>query len=109
VLEEIVRLSCDAEKSRHARYLAVFQLVQRRDRELADPFDDLRRWAALRQLALIQSQELLSAEEFGRFSSQTRDAVQILRGAEPAARPMVGISATLGSKMSRAGVNPIST
>jgi hypothetical protein len=38
VLVEIVRLSSDAEKSRHARYLAMFQLVQRRDRELADPF-----------------------------------------------------------------------
>jgi hypothetical protein len=81
VLVEIVRLSSDAEKSRHARYLAMFQLVQRRDRELADPFDDLRRSTALRQLACLQSRELLSAEEFGRFSSETRGAVQILRGA----------------------------
>jgi hypothetical protein len=42
VLEEIVRLSCDPDKSSHERYLAVFQLIQRRDRELADTFDELR-------------------------------------------------------------------
>jgi hypothetical protein len=56
------------------RYLAVFQLIQRRDRELANTFDDLRRSTALRELALIQSHELLSDEEFGRFSVETRGA-----------------------------------
>ena len=80
VLDEIARLSSDPGKNNHERYLAVFQLMQRRDRELSDVFDDLRRSTALRQLALIQSHELLREEEFGRFSAQTRGAVQILLG-----------------------------
>ena len=80
MLEEIARLSSNPDESFHKRYLAVFKLLERRDRELADTFDDLRRWTALRQRALIQSQELLSAEELGRFSGETRGAVQILLG-----------------------------
>jgi hypothetical protein len=47
---------------------------------LADTFEDLRRSTDMRQLALIQAQELLSEEEFGRFSSQTGGAVPILLG-----------------------------
>jgi hypothetical protein len=49
-----------------------------RDRRVADTFDDLRRSTDMRQLAFIQSHELLRAEAFGCFSSQTRGAVQIL-------------------------------
>jgi len=41
VLKEIVRLSSDAGKNRHECYLSVFQLIQRRDRELADASDAL--------------------------------------------------------------------
>jgi hypothetical protein len=37
-----------------------------------------RRSTALRQLACMQSHDLLSVEEFGRFSSQTRGVVQNL-------------------------------
>jgi hypothetical protein len=58
----------------------VFQLPQRRDRELADTYDVLRRSTAPQQLALIQSHDLLSEEEFGRFSADTLSAVQILLG-----------------------------
>ena len=68
------------DKSSYERYLAVLRLLQRRDRALADTFEDLRRSTEMRQLALIPSQELLREEEFGRFSSQTGGAVPILLG-----------------------------
>jgi hypothetical protein len=58
----------------------VLRLLQRRDRALADTFEDLRRSTDMRQLALIQAQELLSEEEFGRFSSETGGAVPTLLG-----------------------------
>jgi hypothetical protein len=48
---------------------------------LADTFDDPRRSIGMRQLARIQSLDLLTEEEFGRFSTETRGAVQILLGA----------------------------
>src|SRR5688500_9560819 len=72
VLSEVGRLADDAGKSNHERYLAVFRLIERRDRELADAFDGMRRSTAWRQLAWIQSHGLLSEEEMSRFSDETR-------------------------------------
>jgi len=76
VLAEVGRLAADAGKSHHERYLAVFELLKRRDDELADAFNDPRRSTALLQLARIHSQQLLSAEEFARFSPETRASVE---------------------------------
>lgn len=76
VLDEIGRVAADENKTSHERYLAVCKLIERRDGELADAFDDPRRSAALQQLACIQSHELLTEEEMSRFSPETREAVQ---------------------------------
>jgi len=76
VLNEIDRLASDPRRTSHEQYLAVFRLLQRRDRELADAFNDLRRSTALRQLACIQSHKLLTEDEMARFSPDVRDFVQ---------------------------------
>ena len=68
VLTEINRITADPSKTGHERYLAVFRLLQRQDRELADTFNDMRRSPALFQLARIQSHKLLSEEEMAQFS-----------------------------------------
>jgi hypothetical protein len=81
VLSEVGQLAADAGKSAHERYLAVFQLLQSRDKELAGAFDDFRRSTAWRQLAVLRSWGLLSEEEFARFSPETRGAVQAFLGA----------------------------
>jgi hypothetical protein len=80
VLSDVGRLVCGTDKSAHERYLAVFKLLQRRDKELAEAFDDLPRSTAWRQLAAIRSRGLLTDEEFGRFSPETQGAVQIFLG-----------------------------
>jgi hypothetical protein len=46
VLSEISQISSDSNKTRHQRYVAIFKLLERRDRELADAFNDLRRSTA---------------------------------------------------------------
>jgi hypothetical protein len=79
-LAEVGGKAAEADKTAHERYLAVFRLLERRDRELADAFNGARRSAALLQLAHIQSHGLLTAEEMGRFSPETREAVQLLTG-----------------------------
>ena len=76
VLSEIGRLVSDPGRNAHDRYLAVFKVVQQRDKELADAFDDLRRSSAFRQLAVLRSRGLLTDEEFARFSPTTQAAVQ---------------------------------
>ena len=98
MLEAIVHLSSDSGKSSQKRYLVVFQRIQRRDRELADTFDDLRRSTDMRQLACMQSHELLGVEAFDCLSSQTGSAVQILGGASPVDQLMVGRRARLAKK-----------
>jgi hypothetical protein len=81
VLSEVAQLASATGKSAHDRYLAVFKLLQRRDKELAEAFDDLRRSTAWRQLAVLRSQELLTEEEYAGFSPETRAAVEVFLGA----------------------------
>lgn len=80
VLTEVGELAADAAKTNHERYLEVFRLLKRRDKELAAAFDDPRRSVALQQLACIQSHGLLTAEEFARFRPETRASVQAVLG-----------------------------
>lgn len=78
VLEEVTRTAADAAKSHHERYLAVFRLIHERDYELADAFNNPRRSWAITHLARIQWLELLTDDEFARFSPETRDEVRLL-------------------------------
>jgi len=79
-LSEVGRLASETGKTAHERYLAVFRLFERRDRELAEAFDDARRSTALWQLARIQSHGLLTEDEVRRFSPEAREAVRLLTG-----------------------------
>jgi hypothetical protein len=78
ILSEVGDVISDTEQNSHARYLELVKLIERRDGELADAFDDLRRSTALLKLVRMQSQRLLTEAELARFSSETRDAVQRL-------------------------------
>ena len=80
VLSDINQISSDATRTSHQRYLAIYKLIERRDRELAEAFNDLRRSTALRQLAWIQSYKLLTEEEMAAFTAETRDVVQLFSG-----------------------------
>ena len=78
VLSEINQISSDSNKTSHQRYVAIFKLLERRDRELADAFNDLRRSTAWRQLALIQSHGLLTEKEMADFTAETRGVIELL-------------------------------
>jgi hypothetical protein len=80
ILEEIESVVADSGRSHHQRYVAIYQLVERRDREIADAFNDMRRSRAMMRICHLRSLGLLSDEEFARFSEETRDAVQRLLG-----------------------------
>jgi hypothetical protein len=75
VLAEISNLAGDTGTSPHERYLAVYRLVKQRDKELADAFNDPRRSTAFQQLLSLRYLDLLTEEEFARFSPETRDRV----------------------------------
>jgi hypothetical protein len=78
ILDEIQQVSADANQSPHKRYLAVYDLIRRRDREIANAFDDPSRSTAFLRLASIQSHRLLTEEELGRFSPEMRESLRSL-------------------------------
>jgi hypothetical protein len=82
VLAEIERVTGNTVQSAHQRYLDIFKIVEKRDHEMARVFDDLRRSNALTMLARMRSEGLLMADEFSVLTPETRDAIQLLPGAE---------------------------
>ena len=75
VLATSSEIISDAELGNHERYLKLYKLVRERDKELAHMFDRVSRSAALEQLTLLRRENLVTDDEFARFSSETRDAI----------------------------------
>jgi hypothetical protein len=80
VLAEIARVKPDDARSFHQRYLDIFEIVERRDREMARIFDDLKRSNALTMLAQMRSNGLLMEDEFSSLSPETRSAIELRLG-----------------------------
>ena len=79
-LLEIERINCDSAKSFHRKYLDIYEVLQRRDKEIAQTFNDLRRSTALTQLVSMKARGLLTEDEFLRFSQETQNVVNLLLG-----------------------------
>lgn len=62
----------------HQRYLNIFKVMERRDREMARLFNGLKRSEGLMMLARIRSAGLLTEDEFSNLSSETRGVIQML-------------------------------
>ena len=75
-LEEVVAASGGIEGSAHDRYLKIHQLIQTRDEEMANAFNDFRRSTAVMQLGIMRRMKLLTDEELSLFSEQTRVRVE---------------------------------
>jgi hypothetical protein len=78
VLEELLALAQDRSRSPHERYLAVFRLIQQRDQQLADAFNDPTRSRMVLQLATIRALGVLSPSELERFTQETRSILESL-------------------------------
>jgi hypothetical protein len=71
-LAEIQAASSDPEKTSHQRYQAVYKLVEDRDDELANIFDDLKRSNAMGKLFQMRRASLLTDDEWIGFSDEIR-------------------------------------
>jgi hypothetical protein len=80
ILLEIERINCDSAKSFHQKYLDIYKVLHRRDKEIAQTFNNLRRSTAWTQLASMKARGLLTEDEILRFSQETRDVVDLLLG-----------------------------
>jgi hypothetical protein len=70
VLGEVARISSDQTKSQHERYLAIYRLMRKRDKEIDPIFDTLRRSTAVRQIYSFRAHDLLTADELRQFSPE---------------------------------------
>ena len=80
ILLELEQTNADNSKSFYQRYLSIYEVVQKRDKEIARIFDNLSRSTALMKLVAMKSHGLLTEEEFSRFSEETRQAVDLFLG-----------------------------
>lgn len=80
VLSDIEGLAQECAKTSHERYLAIYDLMQQRDRELADTFNNQRRTMAFEQLARMWALNLLTDDEMAHFSPDTREVVRFFAG-----------------------------
>lgn len=78
VLAEAARITNAPGKTNHERYLELYKFMRAQDRDLAAAFDDRRRSNAKVKLAKIYSLGLLTEEELGAFSEETREVVLAL-------------------------------
>ena len=79
VLAEIGSVKNDDARNFHQRYLGIFEIVERSDREMARIFDDLKRSRALTMLAQMCSAGLLTDDEVSSLSPETRSVIDLLR------------------------------
>ena len=69
--------SCDVGgETSHQRFLNIFEDIQEGNAEIARIFDDLRRSNAIRRIAFMRAEGLITSHEFSRFSEPTRTAVE---------------------------------
>ena len=75
VLDEINQIAADPKATSHERYLKIYKVIQERDRTMSELFDDMRRSTALTHILMICSRNLITEEEAGRFTQDTRDLI----------------------------------
>lgn len=80
ILSEVAKTASKHEEAAHPRYLAVYKLIQQRDRELGQMFNDMRRSHALLGILLLRRNGLLTDEEFAGFGDETKNQVAFLQG-----------------------------
>ena len=77
ILLEIAQINADTPKTFHERYLSIYKILHRRDKEIADIFNGFSRSTALIKLAAMKRRGLLTEDEFSRFSQETREAIAL--------------------------------
>lgn len=72
ILSEVGQASSDHAKALHDRYLTVYRLMQDRDYELGQMFNDLKRSNAVDRLYLLRRKGLLTDDEWDNFSDEIK-------------------------------------
>ena len=73
VLDEAAAITGDNNRTHHQGYLALFELIENRNEEIARMFDELKRSTAKLHMLMLHQEELLTDAEIGRFSPEFQE------------------------------------
>ena len=76
ILSEAVYIATDEAESMHDRYIALYKMLRKNDKEMANIFDGYSRSKATMQLAQMAAKGLISQEEIEQFSEEMQTFVQ---------------------------------
>ncbi len=97
ILAEIRKIDGDTNRSPHQRYLAIYKLIERRDKEITRAFDDMRRSRIFERLINIYALDLLTDAELSQFGTSLRQAVTECFDAQRTEAPDIGNEEERGS------------
>ena len=78
ILDEINQVIRNKEENNHKAYLKIWDIVNTRDKDVADMFNDLKRSNAVYKLALWYKNGYLTEKELTVFSDETRSIINVL-------------------------------
>jgi hypothetical protein len=81
ILDELEQIRTDSSRNNHERFLAAYNLINHRNKDMAIAFDDLRRSRAFDHIGALCSLGLLTKPEFATFTNQTREKMNSCLGA----------------------------
>ena len=87
VLSDVNRIAWARDSTFHDRYLQIYELIEKRDDQIARAFNDVRRSTMVMQLIAIRSLDLVTEEELLAFSPRTQAIVkEVTQSAKAATR-----------------------
>ena len=78
ILDEISQEIINKEDENHKAYLKTWDIVNTRDKDIADMFNDLKRSNAVFKLALWYKNGYLTDKELNEFTEQTRSTINAI-------------------------------
>jgi hypothetical protein len=75
VLADIASLNTNPGTNFHQKYLAVYSLIEKRDREMSIIFNDLRRTTAIERIIGLRERNLFSPAEYSQFSPELQERI----------------------------------
>lgn len=80
ILDELEQIRTDTSRNHHEQFLAAYDLINRRNKDMAMVFDDLRRSRAFALLGAQLSLGLLTKDEFAGFTQQSQEIMKSYLG-----------------------------
>lgn len=78
ILDEINQEIMDKEDKNHKAYLKVWDIVNTKDKDIADMFNDIRRSNAVFKLALWYKNGYLTEKELNEFTQETQSTINAI-------------------------------